>query len=90
MIEELANNGVVSEADAEGHNEMLGFKLDGHLQRWRPTARKMARFVSAGRWLLRKQVQITDFVIPSDDEMDAVGPVLEELMQQNAEQLEAE
>jgi len=41
-------------------------------------------------FVVGKQVQITDFVIPSDDEMDAVGPVLEELMQQNAEQLETE
>ena len=59
MIKELADHGVVSEADPEGHNEMLGFKFDGKLQRWRPTARKMARCVSAGRWLLRKQLQIT-------------------------------
>ena len=53
MIERLGQHGVPSAPDAEDHNELIGFSLDGELARWRPTWKKLSRFVAAGRWLCR-------------------------------------
>ena len=37
MIERFGRHGVPSAPDAEDHNELIGFSLDGDLARWRPT-----------------------------------------------------
>ena len=59
MIETLAARGILSEPDPDDQKDMLGFTLDCDLGRWRPTWKKLAKFVAAGKFLLRKDARVT-------------------------------
>ena len=59
MVADLVQRGVISDPAPDNHDEMLGFALDCAIARWRPTMKKLARFVAAGRFLCRPDKYIT-------------------------------